>query len=187
MRRDVSFKLVRAIWIPFSAIACVSLSACGDSGDDKASQSITPIQVKKESAPADPTARMARAVPIGGATAPVNLKYDVLSKPIVGTPVEIELAVMPTQHADSMSVSMAGSPGLTLSLENVPSGGVVKSGHIEKVRFTALADKEAVYYVTVTATLYTAGTSEVRNFALPLIVTQPGSTAAATAAPPKKT
>jgi hypothetical protein len=177
MRLGVSLLGFRnATWIFLTAFAFANLSGCGGSEEP---QTVTPLQVKKEKAPDDPTAKMARAVPIGGATAPVNLKYDILTRPVVGTPVEIELAVLPTQHADSMSVSMTGSPGLALSMENAPAVGTVNNGHIERVRFTARADKDAVYYITVTATMYTAGSSEVRNFALPVIFAPPESSPAA--------
>ena len=44
----------------------------------------------------------------------VDLKYDVLAKPDVGQPFEIELAFLPRLAADSLEVEVTGIPGLTL-------------------------------------------------------------------------
>jgi hypothetical protein len=153
----------------------MALSACGSKEE---SQVAAPIQpVKREQTPDDPTAKMARAVPIGGATAPVNIKYEILNKPIVGKPIEIDLAVIPTQGADSMTVTYAGSSGLTLSTDAAPPIDVVKTGQAERLKISAQAQQDTVFYVTVTATVYVAGTSSARVFAIPIIVSAPGATA----------
>jgi hypothetical protein len=140
--------------------------------------------------PDDPTAKMARAVTVNGANVPVNLKYDILSKPLVGSPVEIELAVMPTQGADSVAVAFSGSAGLTVSPDSVTSIDKVNAGQIERVKLSAQAQQETVFYVTVTATVMSGGVSSVRSFAIPLIMTAPVAAAepaaTAEATPAKK-
>jgi hypothetical protein len=154
-------------------IAIWALTACGASDETQKTGPVKPVV--REQAPEDPTAKMARAVPIGGATAPVNVKYEILNKPMVGSPVEIELAVIPTQGADSMTVTLVGSSGLTLSMDAAPPVDVVKANQIEHVKFSAQAREPTVFYVTVTTTVYSAGTSSARNFAIPIIVTAPGA------------
>lgn len=176
---------VRGVLI--GSLAGLALSACGSKEEP---QVAVPIKsVKREQAPEDPTATMARAVPIGGATAPVNIKYEILNKPVVGSPIEIDLAVIPTQVADSITVTYAGSSGLTLSADAAPPIGVVKTGQAERLKISAQAQQDTVFYVTVTATVYIAGTTSVRAFAIPLIVSKPGSTAEPTPPAPatKKT
>jgi predicted small lipoprotein YifL len=167
----------------------VLLAACGS----KEAQPVAPSmpQVQKEKTPDDPTARMARAVTIGQSNVPVELKYEILNKPIVGTPVEIELAVIPTFGADSLSIAFAGSSGLTLSADSAPNVDKVKVKQVERVKLSAQAHEATVFYITVTATLYNAGTSSARVFALPIIMSSASPAAAATpapaAAPVKKT
>jgi hypothetical protein len=168
------------------SLAVLALSACGSSDEQ---QVAAPVKaVKHEQTPDDPTAKMARAVPIGGATAPVNIKYEILNKPIVGSPIEIDLAVIPTQVADSMTITYAGSSGLTLSADAAPPINVVKTGQPERLKISAQAQHETVFYVTVTATVYVAGTSSARVFAIPIIVSAQGATVeqAAPAAATKK-
>jgi hypothetical protein len=152
-----------------------ALTACGSSDETQKTGPVAPVA--REQAPEDPTAKMARAVPIGGATAPVNVKYEILNKPMTGSPVEIELAVIPTQGADSMTVTLAGSSGLTLSMDAAPSIDTVEANKIEHVKFSAQAREATVFYVTVTTTVYSAGTSSARNFAIPIIMTAPGAAA----------
>ncbi len=162
-------------------LTTLALSACGSG--DRPPVAAPVVQVKREQVPDDPTAKMARAVTVGNASVPINLKYEILSKPIVGSPVEIEVALIPTFGADSMTVGFVGSPGLTLSADAAQPIETVKAGQVERVKFTAQAQQESVYYVTVTATLYTAGSSSARNFAIPLIMSFPAPAAAETAPP----
>ena len=157
------------------SLAVLALSACGSSEEPQVAAPVKPV--KREQTPDDPTAKMARAVPVGGATAPVNVKYEILNKPIVGTPIEIDLAVIPSQGADSMTVTYAGSAGLTLSTEAAQPIDVVKSGQVERFKLSAQAQQETVFYVTVTATVYIAGTSSARAFAIPIIVSAPATAA----------
>jgi hypothetical protein len=97
--------------------------------------------------------------------------------------VEIELAVMPSQSGDSMTVAFVGSAGLTLSADAAPPMNAVKAGQIERVKFSAQAQQATVFYVTVTATVNSAGTSSVRSFAIPLIMSAPAAIAEPAAAP----
>ena len=102
---------------------------------------------------------------------------------------DIDLALIPSAGADSMSATLAASPGLSLSTESLPSIDAVKPGEVTRATFSARADKDGVYYATVTVTLYTAGTSAVRTFAVPLIfgITQaPASPSAAPSTAPVK-
>jgi hypothetical protein len=153
-------------------LAVLALSACGSKEEPQTAIPLHPV--KREQTPEDPTANMARAVAIGGATAPVNIKYEILNKPIVGSPIEIDLAVIPTQGADSMTVSYTGSSGLTLSTDAAQTIDAVKSGQAERLKLSARAQQDSVFYVTVTATVYVAGTSSARVFAIPIIVSAPG-------------
>ena len=161
----------------FCAMVCASLlTACGSEGEQAAP---TP-QVKKLETPipVDPTAKMARAVTVGKSNVPVELKYEIAGKPIVGQPVEMEFAFVPKQGADSMGMAFVPSAGLTLSADGVPNLEVVKPGQPHHVKISAMADKADVFYVTVTATLYVAGTSSIRTFAIPLILSDPAAPAA---------
>jgi len=178
-RRVIWF--VRAGQLLVGVAAATLLFACG--ADDKPQATASAPPVKHDKAPVDPTATMAHAVTMGSSSVPVDLKYEILSKPLVGSPIEIELAVVPKVGADSMSVAYVASPGLTLSTDSAPAIEAVKAGKIERVKFSAVAHEATVFYVTVTATIYTAGSSSARNFAIPIIVSATAQAEAPAAAP----
>jgi hypothetical protein len=160
----------RARGIAIGVLAALLCAACGS---QDAGAPIAVKQIKSEQVPEDPTAKMARAVTVGKSNTPVNLKYEILNKPIVDTPVEIELAVIPTFGADSMTLEFAGSEGLTLSADSAPQIQVVKAAQVERVKFSVQAKQATVFYVTVTATIYTAGSGSARTFAVPIIMSTP--------------
>jgi hypothetical protein len=153
-----------------------SIAGCGS--DDKAAAPSTPQPktpvAKVEASPADPTAKMAHAVVVGKSGAAVDLKYDVLNKPEIGKPVEIELALIPGAVLDSMTVSLAATtPGLTVISGGEGSFGKLAIGEVARQKFLVTADKEDVLYLTVTATAYAVGLSSTRSFAIPLIFSAP--------------
>jgi hypothetical protein len=189
----LAFPKAVCLWrcaLRFTCMLTVALlAACG--GDAPQTTAVQPtVPVKRAATPEDPTAKMARAVTLGKSNVPVELKYEILSKPLVGMPVDLELAVIATQVADSITIAYTGTTGLTLSTDSAPTVDRVKAGHVEKLKLTVQAAAEAVHYVTVTVTLYVAGTTETRMFAVPLIFNAANATAkpeAAPAAPPAGT
>jgi len=133
---------------------------------------------------ADPTATMARAVATSKPDAPIDLKYDILAKPIVGESIEIELALIPTASGDGMSASIAGSAGLTVGGDRTPNFTGIKAGQAVRTRFTVKADKEDVFYVTVATTLHAAGVPSTRTYAIPVLMSMPPAPAPAAADKP---
>jgi hypothetical protein len=171
-------------------VACLAaaLAACGG-GDKSADQpDITPTRKNGGDKAASATVapgdeRMATAVATGKTSAPVDLQYDLLAKPDVGQPFEIELALLPRLAADTLEVEVSGIPGLTLV-----SGGSVKfEGITAGERYTskvlARADAAGLYYVNVVVRMITKVQTEARAFSIPVVVgTVP---AARKAAPPQ--
>ncbi|MCM2311871.1 MAG: hypothetical protein NDI84_10745 [Steroidobacteraceae bacterium] len=171
------------------ALAAV-LAACGRGEDETAAKTGAPAA---NGAPAEGTAappaespddkRMATAVVTGKTSAPVDLKYDVLAKPNVGQPVEVELVLLPRLAADTLEVEVTGIPGLT-----VVSGGAIKfegvaggDRHVAKV--IVQADAPGIYYVNVVARMSTKVQTEVRTFSVPVVV---GAVPAARKAEPQQ-
>lgn len=166
------------------------LAACGRGEDEKAASTEAPAaNGAPAAAAAAPPAespdeqRMATAVVTGKTSAPVDLKYDVLAKPSVGQPVEVELVLLPRLAADTLEVEVTGIPGLT-----VVSGGAVKfdavaggDRHVAKV--IVQADAPGIYYVNVVARMSTKVQTEVRTFSVPVVV---GVVPAAQKAEPQK-
>jgi hypothetical protein len=164
------------------AVACVAalvLTACGPSDAEKAAaadaeakvRAATKARLAKQAAVADPTSNMAHAVVIDKSQAVLDLKYDIAHKPMVGEPIEIELALVPLYEGDSMNATIASAnPGLTLEGNLTPSTTAVKAGTPWKVNVVAHATEPTAYYFTVLVDQYAAGVRSTRNFAIPFFV-----------------
>jgi hypothetical protein len=170
------------------ALAAV-LAACGRGEEEKAATPATPAADGKAAdaaaAPAESPddKRMANAVATGKLAAPVDLKYDVLAKPNVGQPFEIELALLPRLAADALEVEVTGIPGLT-----VVSGGAsrfegITAGERYVAKVLVQADAQGIYYANVVAKMITTAQTEARTFSVPVVV---GTVAAAQKTQPQQ-
>jgi hypothetical protein len=172
------------------ALAAV-LAACGRDKEEVAGNQAAPVPegATNGAAAAPPVVenpddqRMANAVVTGKTAAAVDLKYDVLAKPDVGQPFEVELALLPRVAADTLEVEVTGVPGLT-----IVSGGAFKfdavtasSRHTAKV--LVRADAPGLYYANVIARLVSKVQTDARTFSVPVVV---GSVPAAEKAEPAK-
>jgi len=169
------------------ALAAV-LAACGR-GEEQAAvtpaPSATPDGGSVGAAPveAPEDKRLANAVPTGKTAAPVDLKYDVLAKPQVGQPFEIELALLPRLAADALEVEVTGIPGLVIVSGGVAKFEGVSSGDRHVARVLVQADAAGIYYANVVARMITQSRSEARTFSVPVVV---GNVAAVQKAEPAK-
>ena len=157
------------------ALAAV-LAACGRGEEEQAAATDTPAAAGAPAggaaAPAESPddKRMANAVATGKVGAPVDLKYDVLAKPDVGQPFEVELAFLPRLAADAMEIEVTGIPGLT-----VVSGGAtrfegVTAGERYVAKALVQADAPGIFYANVIAKMITQVQTEARTFSVPVVV-----------------
>jgi len=169
--RSASASRVLAVF----AVAAV-LAACGRGEEETAATPAPPAADGKAAdvAAAPPESpddkRKANAVATGKVAAPVDLKYDVLAKPDVGQPFEIELALLPRLAADALEVEVTGIPGLT-----VVSGGAsrfegVTAGERYVAKVLVQADSQGILYVNVVARMITQVQTEARTFSVPVVV-----------------
>jgi len=169
------------------ALAAV-LAACGR-GEEQAAVTQAPSATAEggatSAAPVETPEdkRLANAVPTGKTAAPVDLKYDVLAKPQVGQPFEIELALLPRLAADALEVEVTGIPGLAIVSGGVAKFEGVSSGDRHVVRVLVQADAAGIYYANVVARMITQSRSEARTFSVPVVV---GNVAAVQKAEPAK-
>ncbi len=161
----------------FAVVALTAVLAACNRGDDQqaASKDTSAATNAATEAAAPPLEspddkRMANAVATGKVGAAVDLKYDVLAKPDVGQPFEVELALLPRLAADALEVEVTGIPGLT-----VVSGGVtrfegVMAGQRYVAKVLVQADAPGIYYANVVAKTITQVLTEARTFSVPLVV-----------------
>lgn len=156
----------------FLGMLAMALSGCDSEPELDAAAAMASVQAKKQ-ATNDPTARMARAVGSGKTGAAVDIKYDFLSKPAVGKPVEVELVLIPNAGVNSMEIVVGGMDGITLAGNLTATFTDVKMGQQYKHQLSLLADREGVFYLTVAATTHIGGASMGRTFSIPFVVGKP--------------
>ena len=114
--------------------------------------------------------RMANAVVTGKTAAAVDLRYEMLVKPGVGQPFEVELVFLPRSPADALEVEVTGMQGLTivsagtLRFENVQTGGRYAA------KILAQAADPGLYYVGLVAKMVSKVQTEARSFSVPVAV-----------------
>jgi hypothetical protein len=124
----------------------------------------------KEAPKSNSTFKMARAVGGGKPGAAVELKYEIASKPQVGVPTEIEIALIPNPGVEAMDATVSGMDGITLAGPLVASFPKVSGGEAYKHTFSLLADREGVFYVTVSVMTQLGGAKMGRTFSIPFVV-----------------
>ena len=150
-----------------------TLAACGggdDAAQGKKAAAKTPDEAATAVVKSPEDARMANAVATSKTSAPVDLKFDVLSKPVAGQPFEIELAFLPRLAADTLEVEVTGIAGLTVASGGAARFEAVAAGSRHVAKVTVQADADGIYYVNVVARMVTKVQSEARTFAVPVVV-----------------
>ena len=128
-------------------------------------------------------ARLASAVVDSKTTAPVDMKYDVLAKPALGQPFEVELTFDTRLPGDKLETEITEAPGLTIVGEKTAAFSPVASGQSYVTKVLVKGDNPGLYYIGVTAKMSTKVQTETRAFAIPIVIGDPPS--AQKAAPPK--
>ena len=130
-----------------------------------------PVGAKKGPSAEELTAGMVEAPSQGKSQLPVKLKFEVQQRPILGQPLDVDIAVMPQIDAGLGEIQVAGGDGLTvapgtdqIALPSVEAGQVYREG----VKVTPTAD--GVLLLGLTVSLKHDETTESRAFSIPLIV-----------------
>ena len=165
-----------------AVIASVAVAAgCGKDADEKVADAPGPAPAAQQApppAPVDPAEaaaaeklrHYATAVESGKSSAPVDLKYDVLAKPAVGQPFEVELAFVPRLPADKLEVEVTGIEGLTIVGDGRYVFDPVEAGDVYTAKVLAQADASGLYYFGVSAQMITPVQTEARAFSVPVVV-----------------
>jgi hypothetical protein len=149
------------------SIAGLALAACGSEPEPGAAAAAAqPAQA----AVADPMARMARAVGNGKPGAAVQIRYDFASKPAVGTPTELQIALVPNAGVDAMDVVVSGMDGVTLAGTLSASFTDVEPSKPYMHTVSVLPDRSGAFYLTVVATTQIGNQNLSRTFSVPFVV-----------------
>jgi hypothetical protein len=172
------WRLARAAAV--ALLAGTLVVGCGGDGDKEAAQADgaakrAKVEASEDAAtppagPADKQSRLADAVVDSKTTAPVDMKYDLLAKPDVGVPFEVELEFTPRLPAESMDVEVTEAAGLTIVGEKAARFAPVDAGQKYTAKVLVQGDKPGLYYVGVVARMSTQVQTETRVFAVPVVL-----------------
>jgi hypothetical protein len=165
-------------------LAGALITGCGGGGDKEAAQAAKAAKRAKAdgsetvaatppAGPEDKQARLADAVVDSKTTAPVDMKYDVLARPALGVPFEIELTFAPRLPADAIEVEITEAAGLTIVGEKAAKFMPIEAGKTYSSKVLVQGDKPGLYYVGVVAKMSTQVQTETRAFAVPVVIGNP--------------
>jgi hypothetical protein len=137
-----------------------------DAAASQAAQAVTDAT----DAEAKKYAHMANAVVTSKSTAPIDLKYDLPTKPDVAQPFEIELTFQPRVQADVLELEFTDMPGLVLVGARNAKFDKVVPGEAYSTRVLVRADAPGLFYVSVVAKMVTQVQTEARAFSIPVVV-----------------
>jgi hypothetical protein len=126
------------------------------------------------------TAGMVEAVSQGKGQAPIDLKFDLLERPVQGQPLDVAIALLPQTAARSATVAVTGSDGL-----NVDPGAeqfefaAVEAAQVYRHRIKVTPSSEGFYLLTLSVSLQHEQTTDSRVFSVPILVGGAGGPAAA--------
>ncbi len=143
------------------------------SGCDKAEEAAPTEKAGSASKKADASAirsDMVSAVSGGKAGPPVTLKFALNQRPLVGEPVDVEVALIPVSPLERLFARFQPSTGLTLvkggespQYENPPTGQPI--AHV----VTVMANNDGIFYITAAVVADAQDSSLTRTFSIPVI------------------
>lgn len=165
---------LRRLLLCIPTASLVLLAACGSEPEPAAAAPAPapakPLVAKTQE---DETSSFAKAVGDGKPGAAVSIRYEFSGKPTIGTPTELDVALIPSAGVDSLEAKMSGMDGITLAGPLTASFNSVESGKVYRHKISVLPDRTGVFYVTVSVNTAIAGSTLNRTFAIPFVVGQP--------------
>ena len=176
---------VLMLWVVAALIACHH-----DSGQPQkpntAAKAHAPVAAPRASKPGEMTTGMVEAASQGKSQLPVSIKFDLLQRPTVGQPLDIDLALVPQVAAGAARIEVASADVLQVadgdSKIEVPA---LDANQVYRHSITLTPLAEGVLLLNLNVTLKREELSDSRIFSVPIIVA-PAPAGAAPAAPPKK-
>jgi len=154
--------------------ALLAMAGCGDGSPSSAPVSAVRAAsalAKKGPSAQEQTAGMVEAASTGKSGVPVEVKFDLLNRPAVGQPLDVDIAVLPQIDASAATVQLTSVDGL-----DVPSGSnefaflTVEADQVYHRKLSVRPNAEGVLVLGLTVTLTHDEVVESREFGIPIIV-----------------
>jgi hypothetical protein len=161
-----------------AALVALSFAAgalgCGSAEevDAKAQGGAAKSQAGKKRAVDAATVRadMVSAVSASKAGPPVALKFALNQRPMVGEPIDVDIALIPVSDLTRLFAKFQASTGLTLVKGGEsPQYEQPKTGEAIHHTVTVMANEDGIYYITAAVVADAEDSSLTRTFSIPVI------------------
>jgi hypothetical protein len=154
------------------------LSACGEDSEPTAqgpAATPAPTPAATASEVEEATRGMVAGVAPGrAADAVVDLKFELKSRPEVGKPLTIDIALLPNVATDVMNVTYLANEGLTVQTSNLPSRYErVQRGSVYRHQATVIPKDNGVFSLSAIVMVQTEAGDVTRTFSIPVVVGAP--------------
>jgi hypothetical protein len=155
--------------------AAAAAGAChGDSGTPPpvaaTAHASVPVATKKGPSVKELTAGMVDAAAQGKSSLAVALKFDLQQRPVLGQPLDINIAVVPQIDAGAAQVQIAGDGFTLASGANSIDLPPVEAGQVYRETVKVTPSAEGVLVLGLTVSLKHDEMTESRSFSIPVIV-----------------
>jgi len=117
------------------------------------------------------TADMVEAASEGKSQAPVTLKFDLLQRPTVGQPLQVELALLPQIAAELADIDVAGSDSLQVAAgDSRIEIASVDPAQVYRHQVTVTPTAEGMQFLSLKVSLKHDEMTDSREFSVPIIV-----------------
>ena len=153
-----------------------ALGAChqdsGTANQPKAAPRVSvPVAAKKGPSAEELTAGMVEAASQGKSQLPVRLRFELKQRPVIGQPLDVDVAVMPQIDASAADIQVTGGDGLTVAPEAKQVAlPAVEAGQVYRQTVTVTATGDGVLLLGLTVSLKHDEMTDSRAFSIPLIV-----------------
>jgi hypothetical protein len=165
-------KTVRVLLLGIAAALGACHQESGTANQPKAAPRANVSAVAKKGPTAEQlTAGMVEAAAVGKSQLPVRLKFELKQRPVIGRPLDIDIAVMPQIDASAAAVQVTGGDGLSVApgakQVDLPA---VEADQVYRQTVTVTATTDGVLLLGLTVSLKHDEMTDSRAFSIPLIV-----------------
>jgi hypothetical protein len=151
-----------------AAVVATLVAGCDAKSGDAAAPDGTAAANKK--VVVDVRSDMVAAVSASTAGPPVALKFALQQRPMVGEPVDVEVAVIPVSDLQRLYVRFQASAGLTLVKGGeTPEYEKPRTGQPIEHILTVMANNDGIFYITAAVVADAEDSSLTRTFSIPVI------------------
>jgi hypothetical protein len=133
----------------------------------------------------DATRGMVSGVAAGrAADAVVDLKFELKSRPEVGKPLTVDIALLPKVATETMNITYLATEGLAVQPTTMPSKYErVQAGSVYRHQATVIPKENGVFSLSAIVMVQTDTGDVTRTFSIPVVIGAPPDNEASSAAP----